>query len=303
MSTSDRGTAIVTGAGTHLLRPALPQQPVSDTCICDGPAAQGIGREIALRLARDGFAVAVNDVPAKADKLARVVEEIRATGRPASAYAADVSADAEVKAMVEQVVQEYGGLDVMVANAGICKAILFSQVTVEEWDTIMAVNARGAFLCYKYAGLQMVQQGRGGRIIGACSVAGKRAGSSLMGPYSASKFAIRGLTQAAALEFGAHGITVNTYAPGAVDTEMMAAVNASSAQVMGTSYSERVKNSGALAQYGYLTSILPVPNKARSRVLRRVPKDIADLVSFLASKESGFITGQSISINGGVFFD
>ncbi|CAK5276711.1 unnamed protein product [Mycena citricolor] len=260
MSTSDRGTAIVTGA------------------------AQGIGREIALRLARDGFAVAVNDVPAKADKLARVVEEIRATGRPASAYAADVSADAEVKAMVEQVVQEYGGLDVMVANAGICKAILFSQVTVEEWDTIMAVNARGAFLCYKYAGLQMVQQGRGGRIIGACSVAGKRAGSSLMGPYSASKFAIRGLTQAAALEFGAHGITVNTYAPGAVDTEMMAAVNASSAQVMGTSYSERVKNSGALAQYG-------------------VPKDIADLVSFLASKESGFITGQSISINGGVFFD
>ncbi|KAJ7220667.1 hypothetical protein GGX14DRAFT_431634 [Mycena pura] len=180
--------------------------------------------------------------------------------------------------MAAQVVERYGGLDVMVANAGIVRAdTKLTELSAEEWDRVLNVNARGTFLCYKYAGIQMIKQGRGGRIIGASSVAGKQ-GQPLVGAYSASKFAVRGLTQSAAQEFGPHGITVNAYAPGAVDTPMSAGLEDAVAKV------EHFKNLAPLKRIG-------------------VPEDISNLVSFLASKESQFITGQSISINGGIFFD
>ncbi|KAJ7699205.1 hypothetical protein B0H17DRAFT_1196296 [Mycena rosella] len=238
-------------------------------------AAQGIGRGVALRLADDGFDVAVNDIPGNVENLDTLVEEIQKKGRAGSKHVADVSQEDQVEAMVEAVVQQHGGLD-MVANAGVSgrggtAGIPLTEVTVEDWDLIMNINARGPFLCYKYAGIQMIKQGRGGRIIGACSLAGKQ-GLATLGPYTASKFAVRGITQAAALEFGAHGITVNAYAPGAIDTPMAAGASSNKALA------------GSIQRIGF-------------------PADIASLVSFLASKESGFITGQSISINGGVFFD
>ncbi|KAJ7621467.1 NAD(P)-binding protein [Roridomyces roridus] len=192
-------------------------------------AAQGIGRAIALRLADDGFDVAVNDISVSAE-LQSLVKEIQERGRASSIHAADVSQDEQVKEMIEAVVQKHGSLDVMVANAGVAGPrrmviadvfMLTSRlVTVEEWDRIMNVNARGTFLSYKYAGLQMVKQGRGGRIIGASSLAGKQ-GHSTQVPYTASKFAVRGLTQSAAIEFGSHGITVNAYAPGLIETPLM----------------------------------------------------------------------------------
>ncbi|KAJ7917135.1 NAD-binding protein [Mycena leptocephala] len=242
-------------------------------------AAQGIGRGVALRLAEDGFDVAVNDISGNSDKLDTLVDEVRKKGRASSKHIADVSQDELVKAMVEQVVKQHGGLDVMVANAGIVGPgyVPIVEITAEQWDRIMGVNARGPFLCYKYAGIQMIKQGRGGRIIGASSVAGKRAVASLA-TYSASKFAVRGLTQAAALEFGTHGITVNAYAPGSVDTPMLIG------DADRTERLEMVKKKSPLKLVG-------------------VPEDIASLVSFLASKESQFITGQTISINGGTFFD
>ncbi|KAJ6551119.1 acetoin reductase family protein [Mycena capillaripes] len=241
-------------------------------------AAQGIGRGIALRLAEDGFDIAVNDVSSNSEKLETLIDEIQKKGRISSKHIADVSQDEEVKTMVEEVVKQHEGLDVMVANA----AILgpegpFIEVSAEQWDRVMSVNARGPFLCYKYAGIQMTKQGRGGRIIGASSYAGKQ-GVGLLAAYTASKFAVRGLTQAAAMEFGTHGITVNAYAPGAVDTPMM---------IGSTDRTERlnqVKEMSPLKQVG-------------------LPADIAGLVSFLVSKESQFITGQTISINGGLFFD
>ncbi|KAJ7621477.1 NAD-binding protein, partial [Roridomyces roridus] len=229
-------------------------------------AAQGIGRAIALRLADDGFDVAVNDIAVSAE-LQSLVEEIQQRGRASSIHAADVSQDAQVREMIEAVVQNHGGLDVMVANAGVVgpSGMVIADVTVEEWDRVMNINARGTFLSYKYAGLQMVKQGRGGRIIGASSLTGKQ-GHNTQVPYSASKFAVRGLTQAA-------GITVNAYAPGVIETPMLFGL------LPGPEMRDGLKAQIPLKTFG-------------------VPTDIADFVSFIASKESKFITGQTISING-----
>ncbi|KAJ6606855.1 acetoin reductase family protein [Mycena sp. CBHHK59/15] len=234
-------------------------------------AAQGIGKAIALRLADDGYDVAVNDVSSNAANLETVMNEIKDKGRASSAHIADVSLEDQVRDMVARVVEQHGGLDVMIANAGITgrPAVPFVEITSEEWDRVMNVNARGSFLCYKYAGMQMIKQGRGGRIIGASSIAGKQ-GILTQGPYSASKFAVRGLTQAAALEFGPHGITVNAYAPGAIDTPML---NAATLDGDGSAIIKRFTELSPLKRVG-------------------VTDDIANLVSFLVSKESGFITGE-----------
>jgi len=249
-------------------------------------AAQGIGRAVALRLAADGFIVCVNDLPSNATKLSAVVDEIKAATGPdrASAHLADVSVDEEVRTMVAEVVRLHGSLDVMVANAGIMPWVQLAEMSADEWDRLMAINVRGTFLCYKYAAVQMIAQGRGGRIIGACSTSGKRPAGPFMGAYCASKFAVRGLTQAAALEFGRHQITVNAYAPGPVETDMLRSIDANSAENIGTAFSERLKATIPLGRVGTTT-------------------DIASLVSFIASKESGFITGQSLSVNGGIYMD
>ncbi|KAJ6598186.1 acetoin reductase family protein [Mycena vulgaris] len=250
-------------------------------------ASRGIGKAIALRLADDGFDVAINDIPENAENLSKVIDEIKAKGRNSSAHLADVSVEGEVRAMVDEVVGIYAGFDVMVANAGVCKWANLADTSVDDWDRMMAINGRGTFLCYKYAGMQMASQGRGGRIIGACSIAGKRAGSAFMGAYCASKFAVRGLTQAAALEYGPHGITVNAYAPGAIDTDMLNYIDTGSAKSTGNAagaFIQKSKDLSPLQKIGTTT-------------------DIANLVSFIASKESQFITGQSISVNGGLFFD
>ncbi|KAJ7677827.1 NAD-binding protein [Mycena polygramma] len=244
-------------------------------------AARGIGKAIALRLADDGFDIAVNDISTSSEELTQLVDEIKAKGRASSTHIADVSLDDQVRGMVDEVVDKYGKLDVMVANAGIATYNPISEMTSEQWDRIMNINARGVFLCYKYAGLQMIKQSNGGRIIGASSVLGKQ-GSPANAAYSASKFAVRGLTQAAALEFGPHGITVNAYAPGAIDTTMLPNMlpDGSPRELLISAMEKR----SALKTVGY-------------------PTDIANLVSFIASKESQFITGQSISVNGGMFFD
>ncbi|KAJ7657047.1 NAD-binding protein [Mycena rosella] len=258
-SLESKGTALVTGA------------------------AQGIGRAIALRLAADGFDVALNDIPSKTALLEGVQAEVIAAGRRTAVVCADVSIETEVRDMVVRTVQELGALDVMVANAGICKARkTLLEVDVAEWDRTFAVNVRGTFLCYQYAAKQMIQQGRGGRIIGASSGAGKQ-GFGALPDYSASKFAVRGLTQAAALELGKHGITVNAYAPGGVETPMTEQFPALAGMNPDAFFAMQAK--------GTATGRNPTP------------EDIATVVSFLASKESGFITGQSISADGGKYFD
>lgn len=240
-------------------------------------AAQGIGRAIALRFAKDGMNVAVCDLPSKQPGLEAVVQDIQAHGRTAMALHADVAVEKDVSNMVDIVAGKLGGLDVMVANAGITIKKSFLETTLEDLDTMSSVNFKGVFLCYKAAARVMIAQNRGGRIIGASSVAGKM-GLPELTAYCASKFAVRALTQTAAIEFGRFGITVNAYAPGLIDTPMM-----HNAVRRGLD----VKSLGARA-------ILARPGE---------PEEIANAVSFLASKESSFITGQTISVDGGAHFD
>ncbi|KAH7872719.1 MAG: short chain oxidoreductase [Lentinula lateritia] len=246
-------------------------------------SSQGIGKAIAIRLASDGFEIAINDIPAKSLTLEATQKEIQElTGKRALICVGDVSVEEEVKGMIEEVVKSLGGIDVMVANAGICPCGPLNDVTLDEWERAFAVNVRGTFLCYKYASLQMIAQGRGGRLIGASSGGGKQ-GQRLMGLYSSTKFAIRGLTQSAALEYGKHGITVNAYCPGPIDTEMVR----KAAQDVGGD-TEKV-----LKMYAQMSAVGRIGN----------PADVANLVSFLASKHSEYLTGQTIIIDGGLIFD
>ncbi|KAL4255665.1 short-chain dehydrogenases/reductases (SDR) family protein [Pleurotus pulmonarius] len=250
-------------------------------------AAEGIGRGIALRLVSDGFDVAINDIPAKIDALERVVNEIKASSsRRAISVPGDVSNESDVKGIVERVVQEFGGLDVMIANAGVAVNKPLADTTVDEWDRLFAVNVRGTFLCYKYAADVMVKQGRGGRIIGACSIAGKK-GIPEAACYSSTKFAIRGLTQSAAQEYGKYGITVNAYAPGAIETGFLGqfdGYHASKGGLKPGEWTEALKSGVALGKNGS-------------------PTEVASLVSYLVSKDAHFITGQSILVDGGGLFD
>ncbi|KAI0001176.1 NAD(P)-binding protein [Russula vinacea] len=246
-------------------------------------AARGIGRGIALRLADDGFDVAVNDLP-NTPELDEVIKTIEGKGRRALAIPGDVSDESVVTDMIQRTVTTLGGLDVMVANAGVVILEPFLDTSVAAFDKQMAVNARSVMLCYKHAAKQMIAQGRGGRIIGASSMAGKQANDMLLA-YSATKFAVRGMTQSAALALGKHGITVNAYAPGGVETRLL------------DMFDEFLEPfAGPRAGHNGLLSATAVGRIGET-------EDIAHLVSYLVSKEAGFITGQTISINGGSYFD
>ncbi|KAG2050424.1 NAD-binding protein [Suillus hirtellus] len=190
------------------------------TAIVTG-ASQGIGRAIALRLADDGFDIALNDIATKSIELDVVASDINGKGRRTIVVPADVSVEDEVKDMIATTVRVLGGVNVMIANAGIITFGSVLDADVESFDATFSVNVRGTLLCYKHAARQMIEQGRGGRIIGASSIVGKKSAKDFIA-YSSSKFAVRGLTQAAAMELGPHGITVNCYAPGPIQTEMCA---------------------------------------------------------------------------------
>ncbi|KDR66235.1 hypothetical protein GALMADRAFT_131069 [Galerina marginata CBS 339.88] len=246
-------------------------------------ASQGIGRAIACRLAKDGFQVALNDLPSRQSQLEGVRAEIEEIGSQAFLFFADVSAESQVEQMINDVVQKMGGLDVLVANAGICITKPFLETTREDLAKLLSVNVEGVFFCYKHAALQMIKQGRGGRIIGASSIAGKQAWP-LLGAYSTTKFAVRGMTQGAALELGKHNITVNAYAPGAVDTDMLHHIRQETAQ--------NAAKAGTQA-----------PPRRPPLGRESTPEEIAGLVSYLVSKDAAMITGQCVSINGGMFFD
>ncbi|KAF8229907.1 NAD(P)-binding protein [Tricholoma matsutake] len=258
--------------------------------------AQGIGREIALRLASDGLDVAVDDIPSKLPLLEGVVNEIKAIGRKAIALTFDVSKEGEVKAMVEQTVAELGRIDAMIANAGVVGLYQgIMDADVELWESVWAVNIRGPLLCYKYAAKQMVKQGWGGRIVGASSICGLkgklniRCSSSFLADltylgyantssYCISKASVRSLTQSTALELEGHGITVNAYAPGVIETEM---TTRDTDKALG----------------GTCTTIKKVLNLPMNYPVGR-PDVVAGLVSYLVSPEAHYISGQTISISG-----
>jgi len=247
-------------------------------------AAQGLGRAIAIRLAKDGYQVAVNDLPSRLEALEQLVIELSDHGR-AIAVTGDVTDETSVQGIIAKTVTELGDLQLFVANAAIGSHQFILDESVEYFNRVMNVNVGGVFLCYREAAKQMIKQGKGGCIIGAGSVAGKK--GQVMSAYSASKFAVRGLTQTAAQEWGRHGIRVNSYAPGPVATDMWNNMEANVSKKMGG-------EEGTFTQ-AYL------PGVSLGRLGQA--EEVADLVSFLTSPGAKYITGQSIIVDGGAFFD
>ncbi|SEM34610.1 meso-butanediol dehydrogenase / (S,S)-butanediol dehydrogenase / diacetyl reductase [Pseudoxanthomonas sp. GM95] len=248
-------------------------------------AGRGIGKAIALRLAADGLDVAINDIPANQAIAEQTAEEVRAKGVRSTVALADVSKESEVAAMVDAVAKDLGKLDVMIANAGIANVTSLLEVDVDTWDRIMSVNLRGAFLCYTAAARQMIKQGGGGKIIGAASIVAYRP-FALLGPYSASKWGVRGLTQAAAMEWAKHKITVNAYCPGIVGTDMWELIDEKLAKEEGIPQGQAIKKYSEAIALGRVS----------------VPEDVAQFVSYLASPDSDYMTGQSVMIDGGIQF-
>jgi meso-butanediol dehydrogenase/(S,S)-butanediol dehydrogenase/diacetyl reductase len=248
-------------------------------------AARGIGKSIALRLARDGHNVAVSDLPSMEKELEDTRKQIESSGVSSISLYGDISQPRSVKKLVEDTASGLGSLDIMVANAGIAQTKALLDVSPEEYDKVHAVNGRGVFLCYTEAARWMIKQGTGGKIIGACSIAGHK-GFPLLGVYCSSKFAVRALTQSAAQEWAPHGITVNAYCPGIVDTQMWVEVD---------------RDLGAINKVGKGESMKAM---AQGIALGRVStgEDVAGMVSWLAGPDSAYMTGQSLLIDGGMLF-
>lgn len=243
-------------------------------------AGQGIGRAIALRLARDGADAAVNDVVAT--NAQQVAADVETLGRRSLALVADVSIVEQVRGMFDQLLAAFGRLDILVNNAGIGTVRSILEFTEEDWDREFDINAKGVFLCAMAAARQMIDQG-GGKIINAASVAGIRAAPYIV-PYCASKAAVILLTQGLALELAPYGITVNAYAPGIIDTAMTANTNRALAHYQRVALEEVIHQRMSKIPVGRLGT----------------PDDIAGLVAFLASDDSNYITGQCIPVGGGL---
>jgi meso-butanediol dehydrogenase / (S,S)-butanediol dehydrogenase / diacetyl reductase len=247
-------------------------------------AAGGIGRAISERLVADGFAVSVADLSSSADQLEALVASL---GGPdvALGLLVDVTEAASVEAAVAAHVGHFGGLDVMVANAGIAVTAPLLEITAKQWQRTMDVNVKGVLHCYQSAARQMITQGRGGRLIGAASVAAHR-GGKWQSAYSASKFAVRGMSQSVAQELAEHQITVNVYSPGVVHTPMWEGIDAEMSRRRGTQLGSEMAGMVAGIPLGRL----------------ELPTDVAGVVAFLASPEAAYITGQSIVVDGGMWF-
>lgn len=246
-------------------------------------AGQGIGRAIALRLANDGHDIALVDLAE--DKIAAVSDEVRRTGSKATTFVADISDRDQVFAAVEHTHEALGGFDVMVNNAGIAQVAPLDDVRPEDTKRIWAVNVDGVLWGIQAAAATFKSLGQKGKIINASSIAGHD-GFAMLGVYSATKFAVRALTQAAAKEYASDGITVNAYCPGVVGTDMWVTIDKRFAELTGAAEGETYdKFVGGIAL-----------GRAQT------PEDVAAFVSYLAGPDSGYMTGQAPLIDGGLVY-
>jgi meso-butanediol dehydrogenase/(S,S)-butanediol dehydrogenase/diacetyl reductase len=250
------------------------------TTVVTGSGA-GIGRAIAQELAARGHAVAVTDV----DELAahRVAAELDG----ALGLELDVTDGGSIVAACDLAIRELGPLRAWVSNAGVSTMAPFVDVSEEDYDLNMAVNAKGVFLCGQVAARRLIAQGRGGSIVNTASMAGKRGAAPFLAHYVASKFAVVGLTQAMAAELAPHGIRVNCVCPGYVATSMQERELAWEAAIRG-------KTTDEVRQ-------LWIDDTPLGRI--ETPEDVASAVAFLASDDARFITGEALSVNGGAFMD
>ena len=233
-------------------------------------ASQGIGRACALELARGGAAVAA--AARSRDKLDALVAEIIAAGGKAAAFPMNVAKEDDVKSGVKAAAAHFGKLDILVNNAGITRDNLIMRMKEEDWDLVLDINLKGAFLCSK-AALKIMSKARTGRIINIASIVGAM-GNAGQANYVASKAGLIGLTKTIAREYASRGITANAVAPGFIDTAMTQAL----------------------------------PEKVREDLMKQIPlarlgspEDIAAAVKFLASDSAAYITGQVIHVNGGMY--
>lgn len=246
-------------------------------------AGQGIGRAIALRLANDGADVAVVDV--KDEEMKTVADGVRKIGRKATTFKADVSKRDDVYAAIDHTEKELNGFDIMINNAGLAQVQPIAEVTPDEVNKIFNVNVQGVLWGIQAAAKKFKARKQKGKIISASSIAGHE-GYPLLGVYSATKFAVRALTQSSAREFASDGITVNAYCPGVVGTDMWVEIDKRMAEITGAEIGASFKKFvGGIA--------LGRPE---------TPEDVAAFVSYLAGPDSDYMTGQAPLIDGGLVF-
>lgn len=244
--------------------------------------AQGLGEGIARRLSEEGASLVIADI--NGAKAQSVADSLTKEGRPAIAATLDVAERKQMRAAVQKTVERFGRLDVMFNNAGISKTLNFMDTTEADFDRIMRVNGLGVLIGTQEAARQMIGQGGGGKIVNTASIAGKQ-GYPLFAAYCASKFAVVALTQAAARALAEHKITVNSFAPGVVKTELWQQLD------------EEFMDLGLTQNAGQAI------NEFSASILvgrASLPADIVGTTTFLASAASDYITGQTIMIDGGM---
>lgn len=234
-------------------------------------SARGIGAAIALRLAKDGYNIALNDISEKSFEDNDIADRIRAEGVECEIFICDVSDYGQVEKLVKDIKARFGTIDVLVNNAGITRDGLLARMSEEQYDSVIAVNQKSVFNMCRFAGAVMLKQ-KSGRIINLASVAGLYGNPGQMN-YSATKAAIIGMTKTVAKELGSRGITCNAVAPGFIKTPMTDKLTDEQKAAM--------LNQIAMKRFGEV-------------------EDIAGVVSFLASKDAAYVTGQVIEISGGI---
>src|SRR4030043_1710249 len=233
-------------------------------------AAQGIGKAVALLLARNGADIVVSDI--NLEKAEETANEIRSICRKALAVKVDVAHWNDVEQMVEVILEKFAKIDILVNNAGITRDKLILRMTEEDWDAVLDVNLKGTFHCTKAVVRHMAKQ-RSGKIINIASVVGEM-GNASQANYSASKAGVIGLTKTIAREFAQRGININAIAPGYIETPMPEVLP------------EKVKEE--------LKKLIPMERLGK-------PEDGAEAVFFLVSEDSNYITGQVLNVNGGIY--